>query len=722
MSFNIHNCDIIVHNINNNYANSSSNPNSNSSNNSNKSSMDVDEKQPELQESNSDNNVNNDNSNKAKQIKRKLPMNSLESFGFKRKTGELSRDNIIELNWATESAEIERNNSNKNNNRSNNTNSSQNNNNDSTEINENKLQFGSVTTNSVKVSVDNNQITIKPAGKRFDWLRFPHLIKIIHETVHKFDFSFRKAADYCNYTHSNVFLDNPIAFSTIQGWYEENPISKATSNTYFNQNLGKTPKFVLKSSIISNLEYQETTFKRPNAGAPRILAQHLFLETKICEMLAFQRNNGTPINSIIAQNLILGILRAYNFPKLVEFGGTFRCSRQWVRKFLQEYCWLTYRRSTNAAQKLPVNAEDQCEWMVQRIAILAQQYSIPPALLVNCDQTGLHYIPKSRYTYNSKGSKDVSVVGEEDKRQFTAVVAVSADNELLPMQLIYPGKPTSARALPETTCRQPLADLGFQFCQTVSHWSTLSTTKLYVETVIQPYFKKKIEELKLDFNTQHCILLVDVWHRDKEFLEYMRTEYPLIKLVFVPGGCTGIAQPCDVFIQRPFKHAVLREFSNWAADSVTQALKQPDADVIQIKLDVTASNLRNIGCTWILNAWNTIKTMKKTMENGWIKCKIMPRAFEQVYQLQSQVKWLEKQYSADQVHVPMGKNRAIPAKTAAEIEISAVKIAEEQVDSHFADGEDELEETEKVAKDCTKDCTNDEAIAETLQAEEDDQY
>ena len=46
-----------------------------------------------------------------------------------------------------------------------------------------------------------------------------------------------------------------------------------------------------------------------------------------------------------------------------------------------------------------------------------------------------------------------------------------------------------------------------------------------------------------------------------------------------------------------------------------------------------------------------------------------------------------------------------------------MKLAE-QFDSHIDNGENELEETEKVAKECT----NDEVIAEIMQADEDDQY
>jgi hypothetical protein len=185
----------------------------------------------------------------------------------------------------------------------------------------------------------------------------------------------------------------------------------------------------------------------------------------------------------------------------------------------------------------------------------------------------------------------------------------------------------------------------------------------------------------------------------------MKDEFPLIKLVFVPAGCTGIAQPCDVFTQRPFKHAVLTEFSEWAAETVNKQISD-GASAENVRLNVQAGNLRNLGCEWILNAWKLVKTMQSTMENGWKKCTITPRAFDRIFQLESKVKWLEHKYNCDDIHIPMGNNREIPVSD------------QEQIDSHIAIGEDELQTTEAVAAECI----NDEEIAELLQMYEEEDY
>ena len=50
---------------------------------------------------------------------------------------------------------------------------------------------------------------------------------------------------------------------------------------------------------------------------------------------------------------------------------------------------------------------------------------IPPALIVNWDQTGINYVPVSSWPTESEGSKRVELVGKDDKRQITAVFGCS---------------------------------------------------------------------------------------------------------------------------------------------------------------------------------------------------------------------------------------------------------------------------------------------------------
>ncbi len=69
--------------------------------------------------------------------------------------------------------------------------------------------------------------------------------------------------------------------------------------------------------------------------------------------------------------------------------------------------------------------------------------------MFNWDQTGSKLIPVSHWTMLQEGSKQILVVGKEDKQEITALLAATASDVLLPTQLIYLGK--TARCHPKTS-------------------------------------------------------------------------------------------------------------------------------------------------------------------------------------------------------------------------------------------------------------------------------
>ncbi|QRV72117.1 DDE superfamily endonuclease [Ceratobasidium sp. AG-Ba] len=81
--------------------------------------------------------------------------------------------------------------------------------------------------------------------------------------------------------------------------------------------------------------------------------------------------------------------------------------------------------------------------------------------------------------------------------------------------------------------------------------------KEWVDECVVPYANRKCQELGR-LPTQKAILILDCWsvHKGEEFLTWMKASHPLIILVFVPAGCTLVAQPCDTQINRILKHLI----------------------------------------------------------------------------------------------------------------------------------------------------------------------
>jgi hypothetical protein len=142
----------------------------------------------------------------------------------------------------------------------------------------------------------------------------------------------------------------------------------------------------------------------------------------------------------------------------------------------------------------------------------------------------------------------------------------------------------------------------------------------YIESVINPFVIKHATVMPDGATNLHSVLLIDCWsvHKSAEFMEYLK-RYPHLHVVFIPGGTTGLFQPADVAINRPFKHHMKQSFNMWAATSITNALRQDAAAAI--RLDITfKSGLKEALAGWAHDAWLYVGGKQGLIEEGWKRC------------------------------------------------------------------------------------------------------
>ena len=294
------------------------------------------------------------------------------------------------------------------------------------------------------------------------------------------------------------------------------------------------------------------------------------------------------------------------FQKQSEDGSSFRCSDSYLRRWLHGTMLWSERRATRAAQKLPDDWEKLCLRAFLRIAYGIKEEDIPSELFVNSDQTQVVYAQGSKLTWAKTGSRQVTVIGEDEKRAFTVVVSVSNSGELLPFQAIYQGY--STKTCPSKSAKDyaaaDAAGFRFEFSKSKTYWSTHETMHSLVDNIIEPYFAKQKATLGLP-PSQKAIWKIDVWsvHRSEEFRGWMKDHYPNIILDFVPGGCTPVWQACDTGIQRIFKHSLKRSYHE---DVVTAILKQMEDSMDAIRVDKRLGILRDQSVSWLWKAHQTL--------------------------------------------------------------------------------------------------------------------
>ena len=189
-------------------------------------------------------------------------------------------------------------------------------------------------------------------------------------------------------------------------------------------------------------------------------------------------------------------------------------------------------------------------------------HDVSSALVLNLHETPFSFVSPRKYTFSSKGSKNVPIKGLDDKRQITATFVVSATGSFLPIQLIYQGK--SKRCLPKFTFPS-----NFHVTFTPNHWSNLEKCEDLFKVIIFPYLFAKKKKLGYR-EDQHSLIIMDTFKgQDNKEMKRLCAKNNC-ELVIVPHNLTNKFQPLDIsinqsakkFISNSSTHSMLIELAN----------------------------------------------------------------------------------------------------------------------------------------------------------------
>lgn len=233
------------------------------------------------------------------------------------------------------------------------------------------------------------------------------------------------------------------------------------------------------------------------------------------------------------------------------------------------------------------------------------------------------------FTYEIKGAKQVPIYGKDEKRAFTAVLSGSCKGKVLSVPSVWKG--AIAISLPTKNASQEAFAAGHRFAfNRDTHWSSFTTTKAWIAEILLPYRDEMIKEHYLSVDAK-MILYLEWWsvHRSQEFRDWIKAEHPVIIVLYVPAGCTGLFQPCDVGLQRLFKHAVKQSASQFFLDHVQRERINGTAPE-DIRLQTKIGVLRDATPLWIMNAiqylnippLNSPDDPNYIGANSWKNCKV----------------------------------------------------------------------------------------------------
>lgn len=330
--------------------------------------------------------------------------------------------------------------------------------------------------------------SLSPAGKRF-WTASEK--KFVYDACNNMNCNWSQVARYLQRNFPISFGDDSLK-----------PISYATVASIYRSFSEAIPILTAGPSLL--------LLDRPLSDSTSILPTAVVEDILLCFRALIKRKT-VRCTARVLQCVAKKIIEQSGNGHLLSTGEKrdrkFKCSLSWILRLLRQHDFRSVQPCGNS-RKLPDDYVVKCEHMMLRLAYFVRQFSLPRALIVNADHTGIMMM-QQRGPMWIGADDDKTIQGFGDHRQFTALVSSAADGATLPLQLILQGKTsasfprfagvtysqtmslteagprggaakTTVCFIPQAIGESPIKNIG-SACVTYNHWADITTSKAYVQ-------------------------------------------------------------------------------------------------------------------------------------------------------------------------------------------------------------------------------------------------
>ena len=173
------------------------------------------------------------------------------------------------------------------------------------------------------------------------------------------------------------------------------------------------------------------------SGRPLLLGEDL--DATVREFVESLRKVGGVVNTSIVMAAAEGIVAAKNPSLLVAHGGHIEIIKGWVKSLFHGMGYVK-RKGSNAGKVAVSHFQELQEVFLTDIKAEVLFNDVHRELVFNWDQTAVKYVPTGEWTMHRYKEKIIPITNSDDKRQITAVLAITLTGDFLPPQMIYQGK------------------------------------------------------------------------------------------------------------------------------------------------------------------------------------------------------------------------------------------------------------------------------------------
>ena len=309
------------------------------------------------------------------------------------------------------------------------------------------------------------------------------------------------------------------------------------------------------------------------------------IELELLEWVLCLRHEGMPVSMNMV--VVRGSQLLENFRR-----KNYRTRYQIVRRFLKSKN-MVVRSSTHEAQRAPQEMKDDAIKFLVRVRPLLTCCNRDKNFILNMDQTPVFFSMTPNTTVNVRGARTVNVRKSSGSTQrLTVAVAVTAAGKFLKPMIVFKGKPGGRIEKKELPTLSDRCLYGVQ----QKAWMSERLCLRWVEEVLKPWAEEAPEHVVpyLLLDSYPCHLMKSMTHAIQALG---------VEIEHVPGGCTGLAQPVDVGINKPLKCHIRRYWEEYMINTGLQQM-------------VTKAPSRAMMASWCIDGLDAIDS--NIGKNAWL--------------------------------------------------------------------------------------------------------
>ena len=264
-----------------------------------------------------------------------------------------------------------------------------------------------------------------------------------------------------------------------------------------------------------------------------------------------------------------------------------------ARRFVRHH-GMVHRMGTNESQRSPnETAAEALDFMATTARRKVSEPCRHQAFIINMDQTPIPFTYNSKKTLELIGRRTVHVrKSTNDTKRATFAMTVTASGHVLTPLIVFKGKPDGRIARREF----PTYPAEMLYACQENAWMDEKVMLMWVDRILQPYIMTAPDDVVpiLFLDSYRCHMMASV---------VAAIEDLGVEVEHIPGGCTGLCQPVDIGVNKPFKDRIRHQWEMWMiAEGLIHGSTSPPS--------------REDICRWTLEAYQSLP--EQMILNSWL--------------------------------------------------------------------------------------------------------